>query len=76
MEPGYSTLIINETIIPDQGCDFATACISAMMMLQVGARERSEAQWRELLADVGLTDVRCYQPPAGSAGEGIIVVKK
>ncbi|KAJ0419727.1 S-adenosyl-L-methionine-dependent methyltransferase [Aspergillus carlsbadensis] len=76
MEPGYSTLVINETIIPDQGCDFATACISTMMMLQVGARERSEAQWRDLLADVGLTDVRCYQPPAGSAAEGIIVVRR
>ncbi|KAL2816081.1 S-adenosyl-L-methionine-dependent methyltransferase [Aspergillus granulosus] len=76
MEPGYSTLIINETIIPDQDCDFATACISSMMMLQVGARERTEGQWRELLAEVGLTDVRCYQPPAGSAAEGIIVVKK
>ncbi|CEL10446.1 hypothetical protein ASPCAL13565 [Aspergillus calidoustus] len=76
MKPGYSRLIINEAIIHDKGCDFATACISAMMMLQVGARERTEGQWRELLADVGLTDVRCYQPPAGSAGEGIILVQK
>ncbi|KAL5041423.1 hypothetical protein BDW71DRAFT_217873 [Aspergillus fruticulosus] len=76
MEPGYSTLIINETIIPDEGCDFSTACISVMMMLQVGARERTERQWRELLATVGLTDVRCYQSPAGGAGEGVIVVRK
>ncbi|OGM43362.1 hypothetical protein ABOM_008722 [Aspergillus bombycis] len=35
MEPGYSQLIINDQIIPDQDCDFATACISIMMMLQV-----------------------------------------
>ncbi|KAL6232854.1 hypothetical protein BDW75DRAFT_216760 [Aspergillus navahoensis] len=76
MKPGYSTLILNETIIPDEGCDFPTACISAMMMLQVGARERTEGQWRELLATVGLTDVRFYQSPAGGAGEGIIVVRK
>ncbi|KAL4998612.1 S-adenosyl-L-methionine-dependent methyltransferase [Aspergillus recurvatus] len=76
MEPGYSTLIINETIIPDKDCDFSAACISVMMMLQVGARERTEGQWRELLATVGLTDVRCYQSPAGGAGEGVIVVRK
>ncbi|KAL4737913.1 S-adenosyl-L-methionine-dependent methyltransferase [Aspergillus similis] len=76
MEPGYSTLIINETIIPDVGCDFRTACISIMMMLQVGARERTEGQWRELLATVGLTDVHFYQSPAGGAGEGVIVVRK
>ena len=76
MEPGYSVLIINETIIPDEGCDSLAAAISAMMMLQVGAAERTERQWRELLATVGLTDVRCYQSPAGGAGEGIIVVRK
>ncbi|KAL4745491.1 hypothetical protein BDW72DRAFT_211295 [Aspergillus terricola var. indicus] len=76
MEPGYSVLIINETIISDEGCDSLAAAISAMMMLQVGAAERTERQWRELLATVGLTDVRCYQSPAGGAGEGIIVVRK
>ncbi|KAL4902752.1 hypothetical protein BDW74DRAFT_157507 [Aspergillus multicolor] len=75
MEPGYSTLIINETIIPDQGCDFPTASMSVLMMVQVGARERTEAQWKELLGAVGLTDVSCHQSPAGG-GEGIIVVKK
>ncbi|KAL3443746.1 hypothetical protein BJX65DRAFT_194435 [Aspergillus insuetus] len=47
-----------------------------MMMLQVEARERTEGHWRELLADMGLTDLRCYQPPAASASEGVIVVKK
>ncbi|PYH48043.1 S-adenosyl-L-methionine-dependent methyltransferase [Aspergillus saccharolyticus JOP 1030-1] len=76
MKPGYSRLVINESIDPDKGCDFATACISAMMMLQVGARERTEGQWRKLLPEVGLTEVRCYQSPAGSAGEGIIFVTK
>ncbi|KAL4861296.1 hypothetical protein BDV12DRAFT_204152 [Aspergillus spectabilis] len=41
MEPGYSTLIINETIIPDRGAGFTKAGISIMMMLQVAARERT-----------------------------------
>ncbi|KAL4761102.1 S-adenosyl-L-methionine-dependent methyltransferase [Aspergillus foveolatus] len=76
MEPGYSVLILNETIIPDEGCDFLAAGISVMVMLQVGAAERTERQWMELLASVGLTDVRFYQSPAGGAGEGVIVVRK
>ncbi|OOF96311.1 hypothetical protein ASPCADRAFT_206493 [Aspergillus carbonarius ITEM 5010] len=70
MEPGYSRLIINDYIIPDRNCDFPTACMSIMMMVQVGAFERSEKQWRELLSSVGLKDIMFYQPP-GSA-EGII----
>ncbi|KAB8210183.1 S-adenosyl-L-methionine-dependent methyltransferase [Aspergillus parasiticus] len=74
MEPGYSKLIINDQIIPDRDCDFATACISIMMMLQVGAFERTEKQWRALLASVGLKDVSFYQPPGN--GEGIIVATK
>ncbi|RAL01564.1 sterigmatocystin 8-O-methyltransferase precursor [Aspergillus ibericus CBS 121593] len=70
MEPGYSRLIINDYIIPDRDCDFPTACMSIMMMVQVGAFERSEKQWRELLNSVGLKDVIFHQPPG--SGEGII----
>lgn len=70
MEPGYSRLIINEYIIPDRQCDFPTACMSIMMMIQVGAFERSEKQWRELLNSVGLEKIVFHQPPSG--GEGII----
>ncbi|KAI3004886.1 hypothetical protein CBS147346_4687 [Aspergillus niger] len=70
MEPGYSRLIINEYIIPDRQCDFPTACMSIMMMIQVGAFERSEKQWRELLNSVGLDKIVFHQPPSG--GEGII----
>ncbi|KAF7590961.1 hypothetical protein BBP40_002213 [Aspergillus hancockii] len=74
MHPGYSRLIINDQIIPNRDCDFSTACISIMMMLQVGAFERTEKQWRALLASVGLKDVSFHQPPGG--GEGIIVATK
>lgn len=70
MEPGYSRLIIHEAILQDMNCDFSNACISVMMMVQVGAYERSEKQWRDLLASVGLTRIAFYQPPG--TGEGII----
>lgn len=44
--------------------------MSIMMMIQVGAFERSEKQWRELLNSVGLEKIVFHQPPSG--GEGII----
>ncbi|KAJ5722687.1 O-methyltransferase family 2 [Penicillium malachiteum] len=74
MEPGYSKLIIHETIIPDINCDLPSACMSVMMMIQVAGFERSEKQWRELLESVGLSKVVFHQPPI--SGEGIIEAMK
>ncbi|PWY89354.1 sterigmatocystin 8-O-methyltransferase precursor [Aspergillus heteromorphus CBS 117.55] len=72
MEPGYSRLIINEYIIPSKNCDLVLAYVSITMMVQTGAFERSETQWRELLNSVGLRDITFHQPLRG--GEGIIEV--
>lgn len=74
MDPGYSRLIINDQIIPDRDCDFATACISIKMMVQVGAFERTEKQWRALLTSAGLKDLSFHHPPNG--GEGIITAAR
>ncbi|OJJ45160.1 hypothetical protein ASPZODRAFT_100391 [Penicilliopsis zonata CBS 506.65] len=70
MKPGYSRLIIHETILPESDCDLMSASMSVMMMALVAAFERSEGQWRELLSSVGLTAVTFFQPPG--MGEGII----
>ncbi|KAL4798809.1 S-adenosyl-L-methionine-dependent methyltransferase [Aspergillus venezuelensis] len=74
MEPGYSRLVINDNIVTDQGCEYAVACLNLLMTVQVGSRERTESQWRELLGSVGLTEMSFHQPPAD--GEGIIVAVK
>lgn len=77
MEPGYSLLVINENILPDRDCDYNVACLSMLMMLQVGALERTELQWRQLLRSVGQTQILFYQPPGGPGnGEGVIVAVK
>ncbi|KAJ5586842.1 uncharacterized protein N7459_002607 [Penicillium hispanicum] len=74
MEPGYSRLIIHETILPDTDCDLPSACMSIMMMVQVAAFERSEKQWRDLLESVGLRKLTFYQPPAaGEVYHGLVV---
>ncbi|KAJ5373109.1 O-methyltransferase family 2 [Penicillium concentricum] len=44
--------------------------LSIMMMVQVAVFGRSEKQWRDLIASVGLTNVNFYQPPG--SGEGIV----
>lgn len=53
MQPGYSKLLINELVVPDFG---ATSSITSMdwLMMALGAvKERTEKQWRTLLADAG-----------------------
>lgn len=70
MQPGYSRLIIHESILPDLECDLPSVCMSIMMMVQVAAFERSEKQWRDLLNSVGLTNINFFHPPG--SGEGII----
>ncbi|KAL4930799.1 S-adenosyl-L-methionine-dependent methyltransferase [Aspergillus undulatus] len=74
MEPGYSRLVINDNIVPDQNCEYTVACLNLLMTVQVGSRERTELQWRELLNSVGLTEMSFHQPPGD--GEGIIVAMR
>ena len=54
MTPGVSRLLINELVVPVQGCgQFAPHSDFNMMSICAGM-ERTEAQWKELLGSVGL----------------------
>ena len=59
MTPGYSKILINELVIPDENASTFMTRSDFSMMALVSAMERSEAQWRELLGSVGLkiTDI-------------------
>ncbi|KAJ5085976.1 hypothetical protein N7532_010747 [Penicillium argentinense] len=70
MKPGYSRLIIHEQILPDMNCDAEAAGMSIIMMVQMGALERTETQWRALLESVGLHTIQFNRAPV--SGEGII----
>jgi hypothetical protein len=54
MRRGYSRLILNDFVLPDQGCEASLAGYDLAMMSMVAAQERTRRQWESLLEDAGL----------------------
>jgi len=73
MKPGYSKLLLNEFILPDQGCPLFPAGFDLQMMAMHAAQERNESQWKELLEKSGLKLIKFWIPSSG--GEGIVEVE-
>jgi hypothetical protein len=73
MKKGYSTLIIEDFIIPVKGASLLPVMWDLEMMSLLAAMERTETQWRSLLEQAGLEMEGFYQPPGD--GTGIIVTK-
>lgn len=71
MKKGYSYLVINDFILPDEGCSLLPAQWDLMMMCFLAAFERTVSQWKTLLKAAGLSLEGLYQPPGD--GQGIIV---
>lgn len=74
MIKGYSKLIINELVIPDQGATIIAAQLDLTMMAVLAAMERTESHWHELLNSVGLVITKiwtCY-PEAESIIEAVL----
>lgn len=70
MRKGYSKLLLNEFILPNQGCPLFAAGFDLQMMAMHAGQERTEQQWRALLAKAGLKVLKCWVPEF--EGEGII----
>ncbi|KAF7537312.1 hypothetical protein G7054_g3843 [Neopestalotiopsis clavispora] len=58
----HSRLLVAAFVVPEVGCDFLTAASDAVMMTYAG-KERTEAQFKELLKSVGLSLTRVWQKP-------------
>lgn len=71
MKKGYSLLVINDFILPDEGCALLPAQWDLMMMVFLAAFERTASQWKTLLSAAGLAIEGLYHPPGD--GQGIIV---
>ena len=47
-------MLINENVVPDVGASWQITSLDWFMMGLAASRERTEAQWRELLRSAGL----------------------
>jgi hypothetical protein len=65
MTPGYSKLLISETVLPDRDCPLTLAGLDWGMMYLHSGLERSERQWKDLLAKEGLKVVQVHREEGG-----------
>lgn len=70
MLKGFSTVIINEAILPEKGASLGHAARDMGMLLMFGAYERTERHWRNLVESAGLRVAGVFYDPV--PGNGII----
>lgn len=71
MKPGYSKLFVHELIVPDREASTWVVTQDFNMMTLCATMERTEEQWKKMLADAGLKVVGVYEAEDG-VSEGII----
>lgn len=54
MERGYSRLLINELVVPDQGATWSTTSMDWLMLALGAVKERTEMDWRVMVEAAGL----------------------
>ena len=64
MRPGYSKLLIVDLIIPETGSTLQHGHLD-MTMMTIGAEEKTEAQFRELLRGEGFEIRKIWRTPNG-----------
>ena len=75
MKPGYSKILINESVLPDRDCPYFFAAADLNMMAILGGMERTRQQWFALLESVGLEVVRIWESPYEDDADGVIEAK-
>ncbi|KAI5865369.1 sterigmatocystin 8-O-methyltransferase [Durotheca rogersii] len=71
MKPGYSKLLLHEMIVPERGASTFHAMIDITMLVFNSGIERTERQWRKLLAAAGFEVLKVWLPPEEDA-DGIV----
>lgn len=66
MKSGYSKLLINEIVIPDEGADRMNTSLDLVMMSVVAAEERTHGNWARLLDQAGLKIVKLWSFGVGT----------
>jgi hypothetical protein len=55
LKKGYSKVLINDFVVPNQGARWAQRCLDWEMMASLGVRHRTEAEHKNLYEGVGLS---------------------
>ena len=74
MKPGYSKILLNESVLPDTDCPSFLAAGDINMMSIMGGMKRTEGQWEELLRSVDLHVVKFWKSPNPRDEEAVIEV--
>ena len=72
MKPGYSKILLNESVLPDMDCPSFLAAGDINMMSIMGGMKRTEGQWEDLLRSVDLHVVKVWKSPNSGDEEAII----
>ncbi|KAI3321516.1 S-adenosyl-L-methionine-dependent methyltransferase [Xylariaceae sp. AK1471] len=72
MVKGHSRLLINEAVLRDTGAPWQQTSLDWTMMGMLVSRERTESQWRELLAGAGLKISGIWTKDAESVIEAVL----
>ncbi|KAK2810972.1 hypothetical protein FQN50_002564 [Emmonsiellopsis sp. PD_5] len=65
MRPGYSKILINENVIPSTDAYWESTALDIVMMSLFSSQERTEKQWRKLIASAGLKIVNIWTVEKG-----------
>ena len=73
MDPEYSTLLIDDYVLPDTDAELRAAEMDILMWLHTSGLERTVSQWKSLFDSVGLELVRIWTADRGN--ESVIEAK-
>ncbi|OAL52741.1 O-methyltransferase [Pyrenochaeta sp. DS3sAY3a] len=63
MTKGYSKVLVNDFVVPNQGAHWAQTCLDWELMAALGARHRTEADHKKLYEGVGLKITGIWRHP-------------
>jgi hypothetical protein len=66
MDPEYSTLLIDDYVLPDTGAELRAAEMDILMWLHTAGLERTVSQWKNLFDTVGLDLVQIWSSSRGN----------
>lgn len=66
MTKGYSTVLINELVVPSQKAEWPVTSMDHLMLVLGAMRERTEAEWRGILKRAGFEVLKMYSVEMGS----------